>query len=150
MWAINKVAFGEISHTALAYWQTGRYEEAFKMFKGAVLDAMYLGSGPGNVTQLSFYDAARRETYRDFADGIATGVRALVQGMYGIMPDLINNRLTIRPGFPDDWNFAEIETQNMAYTFERKGNIERYSITPNFLKKDVSLSLEKITIRKKN
>lgn len=70
------------------------------MFKGAVLDAMYLGSGPGNVTQLSFYDAARRETYRDFADGIATGVRALVQGMYGIMPDLINNRLTIRPGFP--------------------------------------------------
>lgn len=73
MWSINNVAFGEISHTALAYWQTGRYEEAFKMFKGAVLDAMYLGSGPGNVTQLSFYDAARRETYRDFADGIATG-----------------------------------------------------------------------------
>ena len=100
MWSINNVAFGEISHTALAYWQTGRNEEAFKMFKGAVLDAMYLGSGPGNVTQLSFYDAARRETYRDFADGIATGVRALVQGMYGIMPDLINNRLTIRPGFP--------------------------------------------------
>ena len=149
MWSINNVAFGEISHTALAYWQTGRYEEAFKMFKGAVLDAMYLGSGPGNVTQLSFYDAARRETYRDFADGIATGVRALVQGMYGIMPDLINNRLTIRPGFPDDWNFAEIETQNMAYTFERKGNIERYSITPNLLKKDVSLSMEIKAIRNK-
>ena len=149
MWSINNVAFGEISHTALAYWQTGRYEEAFKMFKGAVLDAMYLGSGPGNVTQLSFYDAARRETYRDFADGIATGVRALVQGMYGIMPDLINNRLTIRPGFPDDWNFAEVETQNMAYTFERKGNIERYSITPNLLKKDVSLSMEIKAIRNK-
>lgn len=98
---------------------------------------------------MSFYDAARRETYRDFADGIATGVRALVQGMYGIMPDLINNRLTIRPGFPDDWNFAEIETQNMAYTFERKGNIERYSITPNLLKKDVSLSMEIKAIRNK-
>lgn len=142
MWSINNVAFGEISHTALAYWQTGRYEEAFKMFKGAVLDAMYLGSGPGNITQLSFYDAARRETYRDFADGIATGVRALVHGMYGILPDLINNKLTIKPGFPDDWNFAEIETLNMAYAFERKGNMENYSVIPNLRKKNVSLSME--------
>lgn len=37
----------------------------------------------------------------------------------------------------------------MAYTFERKGNIERYSITPNLLKKDVSLSMEIKAIRNK-
>lgn len=141
-WSTNNVAFAEIVHTALAFWQTGRYDEAFKMYKGAVLDAMYFGSGPGNITQLSFYDAARREMYRDFADPVAMGVRALVQGMYGIIPDLMNDRLVIRPGFPDSWNFAEIETKNMAYSFKRNGNRERYIVEPNLLKKNVQLIME--------
>ena len=142
MWSINNVAFAEIAHTALAYWQTGRYDEAFKIYKGAVLDAMYLGSGPGNITQISFYDAARGETYRDFADPVAMGVRALVQGMFGIIPDLMNERLHIRPGFPVDWDFAELETRNMAYSYKRSGKTERYSIKPNLLKKNVELTME--------
>jgi len=141
-WSINNVAFAEVAHASLSFWQTGRYDEALKMFKGAVLDAMYLGSGPGNITQISFYDAARGETYRDFADPVAMGVRAIVQGMYGIIPDLMNGRLVIRPGFPSNWDFAEIETKNMAYTFTRKKNIDRYAITPNLLKKDIELILE--------
>ncbi len=142
MWSINNVAFAEVMHTALAYWQTGRSEEAFKMFKGMVLDAMYLGTCPGNVAQVTFYDAARGECYRDFTDATACGVRAVVHGMYGIIPDLMNNRLTIKPGFPDSWNFAELETQNIAYAFHRNGQVENYVITPNLLRKGVSLSME--------
>lgn len=141
-WSINNVAFGEIAHTALAYWQTGRNDEAYRMFKGNIYDAMYLGSGPGNVTQTSFYDAALGEKYRDFSDATGIGVRALVQGLYGIVPDLMNDRLVIRPGFPDEWDFAEIETANMAYSFKREGNTDRYTVRPNLLKKNVQLILE--------
>lgn len=135
MWSINNVAFAEMAHTTLAYWQTGRHNEAFRMFKGAILDAMYFGSGPGNITQVSYYDAARGEMYRDFADPVAMGVRAVVQGMYGIIPDLMNNRLTIKPGFPDNWDFAEIETKNIKYTFKREGNTEKYTIEPHLRSK---------------
>ncbi|MCD8260938.1 MAG: hypothetical protein LUD15_05125 [Bacteroides sp.] len=142
MWSINNVAFAEIAHTALAYWQSGRPEEAYRMYKGAILDAMYLGSGPGNITQVSFYDAARGETYRDFADPVAMAVRAMVQGMFGILPDLTNNRLTLRPGFPADWEFAELETQNIRYSYSRKENTEHYRITPLFVKTDNELILE--------
>ena len=142
MWSINNVAFAEVAHTALAYWQTGRSEEAFKIFKGTVLDAMYFGSGPGNITQISFYDAARGETYRDFADPVAMGTRSLVQGMFGIIPDAMNDRLIIRPGFPGDWNFAELKTRNMAYSFKRTGNSDQYSIEPNLMKKNVRLTME--------
>lgn len=141
-WSINNVAFAEVAHTALAYWQTGRYDEAFKMFKGTILDAMYFGSGPGNITQVSFYDAARGEMYRDFADPVAMGVRALVQGMYGILPDLMNDKLVIRPGFPDDWDFAELKTKNMSYSFKRTGNTEQYTIEPNLPRKNVRLVME--------
>ncbi len=142
MWSINNVAFGEIMHTSLAYWQSGRGDEAFKMYKGAILDAMYLGSGPGNITQISFYDAARGEMYRDFADPVSMAVRALVQGMYGIIPDLMNNKLLIKPSFPSSWNFADIKTKNMEYSFKREGKTDRYEITPNLLKKNVNLILD--------
>lgn len=141
MWSINNVAFAEIAHTALAYWQAGRYEEAFRLYKGAVLDAMYLGSGPGNITQTSFYDAAKGETYRDFADPVGIASRALVQGLFGIIPDLLNDRLIIRPGFPDYWNNASIQTMNMYYKFTRNGLSDNYIIKP-YLKKKAALTLE--------
>lgn len=142
MWSINNVAFAEIVHTALAYWQSGRTDEAYRMYKGAVLDAMYLGSGPGNITQISFYDAARGETYRDFSDPVAMAVRATVQGMFGIIPDLTNNHLTVRPGLPTEWNFADMETQNMKFSYNRKGNRDHYVINPLFNKSGISLTLE--------
>jgi hypothetical protein len=129
-WSINNVAMAEITHTALAFWQSGRNEEAFKMYKGALLDAMYLGSGPGNITQISFYDAARGECYRDFADPVATTARALVQGLFGIKPDLLDKRLVVEPGFPSDWEHASLETQNMTYRFTRKVQTDRYVIEP--------------------
>lgn len=141
MWSINNVAFAEIAHTALAYWQAGRPEKAFKLYKGALLDAMYLGSGPGNITQVSFYDAARGETYRDFADPVAMASRALVQGLFGIYPDLLHKRLVVKPGFPAAWDKAELETANMHYRFQRQGTVERHNLKPS-LKSPVNLLLE--------
>jgi len=140
-WSINNVAMAEITHTALAFWQAGRSEEAYKMYKGALLDAMYMGSGPGNITQLSFYDAARGECYRDFADPAATTARALVQGLFGIEPDLLNNKLVIRPGFPIAWDHASLNTRNMKFRFSRIRNIDRYEIKPQ-LQVVASLTLE--------
>lgn len=140
-WSINNVAMAEITHTALAFWQAGRNEEAFKMYKGALLDAMYLGSGPGNITQISFYDAARGECYRDFADPVATTARALVQGLFGINPDLLNGKLVIRPGFPYTWDHASLQTKNMLFRFQRDRNIDRYIIKPH-LQVDADLTLE--------
>lgn len=141
-WSINNVAFAEVAHTALAYWQAGRREEAFKMYKGAILDAMYLGSGPGNITQVSYYDAARGELYRDFADPVAMAVRAMVQGMFGILPDLLHNRLVIRPGFPATWDSASLHTQHMTFRYKRTGHTDRYTIEPSLQKQNITLTLE--------
>jgi hypothetical protein len=141
VWSINNVAFAEVAHTALAYWQSGRPAEAYKLFKGALLDAMYLGSGPGNITQVSFYDAARGETYRDFADPVACAARDLVQGLFGINPDLMNDELIVQPGFPSDWDHASLQTANFSFSFKRKGNSDSYFICPK-LKKDANLILK--------
>jgi len=127
-WSTNNVAFAEVWHTTLAYWQSGRSDAAFKLFKSSVLDGMYLGASPGNLGQISFYDAARGECYRDFGDPIGMFSRALVQGLFGILPDALNDRLVIRPGIPTDWKFASFSTPDVSFDYKRNGNIQRYQI----------------------
>lgn len=139
-WSVNNVAFAEVAHTSLAYWQAGRNEEGFKLFKSSILDGMYLGSSPGNIGQISFYDAARGECYRDFGDPVGVYSRTLVQGLYGIMPDAMNNKLVVRPGFPAEWDFASIETSDILFDFKRDGKTDKYTVKTSF-DKDLVLSL---------
>ncbi len=118
-WSINNVAGAEIMHTSLAYFLAGRHDEGFKLLKSSILDNMYLGNSPGNFGQVSFYDAARGECYRDFSDPVGVASRAFIQGLYGINPDLMNNRLAIRPGFPTDWSYASLQTSYISFGYKK-------------------------------
>lgn len=118
-WSINNVALAEEMHTALAYWQAGRPDDAYHLFKGALLDCMYLGAAPGNLAQISFYDAARGECYRDFGDPVGITARTLVQGLFGVQPDLLNNRVVLRPGFPKSWIGKEVALSTADFNYGR-------------------------------
>lgn len=131
-WSINNVALAENLQTALAYWQGGRAAEAFKLWKSNLIESMYLGASPGNFQQLSFYDAQRGELYRDFADPIGVAARTLVEGLFGIYPDALADTLTIKPGFPEEWNHASLDVPNVSFSFKREGLTDQYNITPHF------------------
>lgn len=117
-WSINNVAFAEVMHTALAYFQAGRADAGYRLLKSSILDGMYLGESPGNFGQISFYDAARGECYRDFGDPVGVASRVLIQGLYGILPDALNGRLLLRPGFPKDWEYASLHTPDIDFDFK--------------------------------
>jgi hypothetical protein len=127
-WSLNNVVLAENLHTSLAYWQGGRSEAAFRLWKSALLESMYLGISPANFQQLSFYDAMRGELYRDFADPIGMAARSLTEGLFGIVPDALHGQTLIRPGFPREWNEASIKTPDIKFSFIRKGDIDSYSI----------------------
>lgn len=131
-WSTNNVAFAEVMHTALAYFLAGRNDEGFRLFKSAVLDGMYLGDSPGNIGQISFYDAARGECYRDFGDAIGVAARLLIQGLYGISPDALNNRIVIRPGFPKAWPFASLKTPDITFQYKQEKTFDTYHIDTHF------------------
>jgi hypothetical protein len=133
-WSINNVVIAEVAHTALSYWQVGRNEEGFKLLKSSILDGMYLGASPGNVGQISYYDAARGESYRDFGDPIGTTSRAVVEGLFGIIPDAMNGQLILRPGFPQSWDHASIATPDIEFNFNRSGKTDTYIVQPHFEK----------------
>jgi hypothetical protein len=131
-WSINNVALAENLQTALAYWQGGKTEEAFTLWKSNLIESMYLGASPGNFQQLSFYDAQRGELYRDFADPIGVAARTLVEGLFGIYPDALADTLTVKPGFPEEWAHASLDVPNVHFTFKREGLTDQYSLTPHF------------------
>lgn len=118
-WSINNVALAEEMHTALAYWEAGRPDEAYQIFKGALMDGMYLGASPGNIGQISQFDAARGECYRDFGDPVGITARTLVQGLIGMRPDLLHGVLTICPGFPSSWDGQEVSFRTDDYELRR-------------------------------
>jgi len=131
-WSINNVAAAEVMHTALAYYEAGRADAAFRLMKANILDQMYYGQSPANFGQISHFDAARGECYRDFGDCIGISSRTLVQGLFGIQPEALYGRCIIRPGFPLQWDSASIHTPYMDYRFERRGGVDRYEISQHF------------------
>ncbi len=133
-WSINNVALGEVMHTALAYWQGGESDNAFKLWKSMLVESMYGSASPGGFEQLSYYDAARGELYRDFADGIGVTARTLTEGLFGILPDALNDRLLIKPGFPSSWKFAKLTVPDISVDFKEQGNNTLYNISQSYSK----------------
>ncbi|MBP8304341.1 MAG: DUF4450 domain-containing protein [Phycisphaerae bacterium] len=131
-WSTNNVVMSEVAHTALAYWQAGRAEEAWRLFKGAVLDSMYMGLCPGNAGMCTAYDVYRRETQRDFADSVGMAGRALVEGLFGVSPDALAGEIRVRPGFPKEWDHAGLRHTRLLYRFSRNGLTDLHLIEPNF------------------
>lgn len=131
-WSINNVAMAEVMHTVLAYYQTGRTEEAYQLLKANILDFMYLGSSPANFGQLSQLDVATGEGYRDFADVTGISSRALIQGLYGITPNALEGECVLRPGFPAAWDSASVHTPYLDYSFKRVNGKDVFDVIQNF------------------
>jgi hypothetical protein len=140
IWSLNLLALAENVHTALAMWQAGMAEEAFLLLKGNLLDSMFMGLAPGNFHMSSALDAHRQEAQRDSGDPIGITARALTEGLFGLQPDLVRGTLTIRPGFPAEWNQASIKHADLDFTWRREGWLDTYEISSR-LPKSVPLTL---------
>ncbi len=134
-WSLNNVVMAEAAHTSLGFWQANRADTAFALFKGELLDSMFLGLCPGNVGAMTSHDMARGEAQRDFADAVGVNSRALIEGLFGVKPDALVGKLKIVPGFPKaNWNFAKIHHPDFNFEFHRDGLTDTYVITPKFSK----------------
>lgn len=128
-WSVNNVVLGENAHAALALWQAGRSEAAYRLTKSTVLASMYMGITPGNVGTLNYLDVYRREAQRDFADGAGVLSRTVVEGLFGLRPDALAGRLMIAPGLPSSWEKASIRQADAGLSYRRSGDIERWTLT---------------------
>lgn len=133
-WSINNVVMAESAHTALGLWQAGSSDSAYRLFKGCLLDSMFMGLSPGNVGMCTQFDVYRREAQRDFADGAGATSRALIEGLFGIKPDALAGELVVRPSFPAGWDRAKLQHPDCVFEYKRDGATETFSIEPKFPK----------------
>ena len=131
-WSINNVAAAEVMHTALAFYEAGRTDEAFALMKANIMDQMYIGQSPANFGQISYYDAARGECYRDFGDCIGISSRTLLEGLFGIKPQALYGKCIIQPGFPAEWENASVTTPYLSYIYNKVGGKVVLKIEQNF------------------
>ena len=131
-WGSNNVVPAEVMHTALAYFEAGRPEEGYRLMMANVMDQMYCGQSPANFGQISQFDVACGECCRDVGDCIGISARTLIQGLFGVLPDALQDRLVIRPGFPEAWDSASIRTPYIYYRYQRQGEEAVYEITQQF------------------
>ena len=123
-WSLNLLVLAENTATALALWQAGLADEAFCLLKGNLLDSMYQGLCPGNFHMSSQLDDHRQEAQRDFGDPIGITSRALIEGLYGIQPDVLHGVLTVRPGFPSEWDHASLDHPDLSLQWQREQTAE--------------------------
>lgn len=133
-WSTRSLIEGDIAHTALAYWQSGCRQKAFDLFRGAVIDSMYCGRVPGASFCVSPKDPRAPGgkdsggAHFEFADTVGMFARALVEGLFGIVPDALAGELLIRPGLPADWNSASLDTPDVGYDFRRNGDVDEWTV----------------------
>ncbi len=131
-WSINNVVMAEAVHAALGFWQAGRPDDAWRIAEGSIIAAMYLGISPGNVGSMSYLDAYRGESQRDFADGSGVLSRALVEGLFGIRPDAVAGELRLEPGWPKEWEKVGLNHPDFSVAFRRSGEADTYLIEQRF------------------
>ena len=131
-WSINNVVMGENLHTALGFWQAGRPDAAYALARSSLIASLYMGICPGNIGSMNYLDAYRGESQRDFADGSGVFSRMLIEGLFGVVPDLLSGEVALTPGFPSDWDKATLHHPAFDLTFSRSGSTDTYRLVSRF------------------
>ena len=85
----------EVAHTALAYWQAGRRKKAYDLYRGAIVDAMSCSTVPGACQGTSEHSRRNAGVASDFSCSVAMFGRALVEGLFGIVPDALEGEFEV-------------------------------------------------------
>lgn len=146
-WSLTLLALGENLHTALALFQAGMAEQGYGLLRGCLIDAGYRGLCPGNFPMSLQLDPHRQESQRDFGDPIGCASRAIVEGLWGILPDLSSSRLKLRPQLPVEWEQASLHHPEFDLTYTREGLAEVWTVTSRFAKPvEITLHLQARTM----
>lgn len=117
----------EILNTLLCYYRIGQVKKAQELLNGCVA-SWYMGPTPGGIAHNIKPDGEHFGS-TDFTDTVSMFARVIIEGLFGILPEMQNNMVTIMPGFPLEWVWAKIHTPDITYEYKREGLKEKIRIT---------------------
>lgn len=117
----------ENAHLALVYFKLGLREEGKKILDG-IADCYFTGRNPGMAPHIQSARCTSDLGDLDFTDVSSTYLRLVVEGLFGIRINNLENRVYIAPGFPDEWEHASLTLGDIALHYTRKGNQEIFNV----------------------
>lgn len=117
----------ENAHLALTYFKLGLKEEGKKLLDG-IVDCYFTGKNPGMAAHVQSELCASDYGDLDFTDVSSTYLRAVVEGLFGIRFDKLDERVTIAPGFPADWEHASISLKDISLRYDAMGEEAFYEV----------------------
>jgi len=118
-WSTRQLMLNETCHLALAAWASGRNDRAYEYFIGSLLNSMLETRCPAGVIATSPLDKHNPGLATDFPCGTGIACRALIEGLFGIVPNALESKVLLRPGFPRQWRFARITTPYISYDYRK-------------------------------
>jgi len=146
VWSLTLLVLAENLATALALFQAGLINDGYALLRGSLLDAGYRGLCPGNFPMSLQLDPHRQESQRDFGDPIGCASRAIVEGLWGLSPDLLNGHLYLAPKLPTQWAEAVLHHPEILVSYQRHEGTEIWNMQPSFAQ-ETTLTLELIARR---
>jgi hypothetical protein len=122
-----EMAYGEELNFAMAHYLVGREDDAYDLIRSS-LCGIFNGPTPGGLSCHSYTDGRQRAN-DEFADAISMWGRAVVEGLFGIVPKAPDGRIELRPQFPSTWPAASIRTPHFAYEWKRTAKAVRLEWT---------------------
>jgi hypothetical protein len=116
-------------HLALAYFMNGQTQKGYELLT-SIVDANFLNRVPGAVGHIMGPDGYSDGT-TDFTDITSMYLRLIVEGLYGIQFNLLNEKIMIAPNFPADWDRADLRIPDATLEYRRSDQNETYFFESN-------------------
>ena len=117
----------ENAHLALVYFKLGLKEEGKKILDG-IADCYFTGRNPGMAPHIQSARGTSDFGDLDFSDVSSTYLRLVVEGLFGIRINHLDDCVYIAPGFPKEWEHAGLTLKDLDFHYTRRGNQEIFNI----------------------
>lgn len=112
---------------ALAYFKLGLREKGKQIVDGLV-DCYFTGKNPGTATHVQSALCSNDMGDIDFTDVSSTHLRLMVEGLFGIRLNALENKVVIAPNFPENWEHASLSLKDISVNYHKTGNIETFVV----------------------
>ncbi len=132
-WSVRELDFADTLHLALAYYQSGRGRDGYKLLTGVVHESAFRSTSPGTINIAPHFPSRGLEPHRqgratDFADGVSLFGRVVLEGLFGLRPNYPQGMVICAPQFPDDWDSASIKTPEFKLEFLSANGESTYAL----------------------
>lgn len=144
----------ENAHLALTYFKLGLKESGKKLLDG-IIDCYFMGRNPGMAAHVQSSRCTSDLADLDFTDVSSTYLRLVIEGLYGIRINSLDERIDIAPNFPIDWEKADLSLADISLHYNKKGNDETFDVycdrteTKHFKIPMISTSVDTVIINGK-